>query len=410
MTQPDFDVVGIGNAIVDILAHTDDAFLEQQSLDKGAMTLIGADQAAALYDLVEPVMEASGGSAANTLVGLASLGGRGAFIGKLHEDQLGDVFRHDIRAAGVSFDTPAAREGPPSAHSLILVTPDAQRTMSTFLGACIQLSTSDLDPDLIGNAQVTYLEAYLWDARTAREAFLEAVRIARAAGRKVALSLSDPICVDRHRESFLELVRDQVDLLIANEAEIRSLYQVATFDEALQAARGQCETAALTRSERGSLILSGEEIHVVAAEPVARVVDTTGAGDLYAAGFLYGYTQGRSPVDCGRIGAIAAAEVIGHVGARPERPLGALVAERLDGAPLVDAAPVDAPPVDAPPVDAPPVDAPLADAPPVDAAPVDAPPADAAPVDAPPGTLPVDRDSEPASSPSRAPPRAPTES
>ena len=233
MTQAAFHVVGIGNAIVDILAHTDDAFLEQQSLDKGAMTLIDADQAAALYDLMEVALAASGGSAANTLVGLASLGGRGAFIGKLHDDHMGALFRHDIRDAGVAFDTPAAGEGPPTAQSLVLVTPDAQRTMSTYLGACIKLSTKDLDPDLIRNAQVTYLEGYLWDARTARAACLEAIRIARAAGRKVALSLSDPLCVDRHRESFLGLLAGQIDLLIANEAEIRSLYQVETFDDAL---------------------------------------------------------------------------------------------------------------------------------------------------------------------------------
>jgi sugar/nucleoside kinase (ribokinase family) len=323
------DVVGIGNAIVDVLSQTDDAFLGAQDLPKGTMTLIDAARAEELYGAMGPAVEVSGGSAANTLAGVAALGGQGAFIGKVRNDQLGGIFRHDIRATGVSFRTPAATEGAPTARCLIFVTEDAQRTMATYLGASVELGPDDLDAELIADARITYLEGYLWDAPAAKEAFLAAARQAHEAGGKVALSLSDPFCVDRHRESFVELIGGHVDILFANEQEIRSLFQVETFDRALQSVRGHCEIAALTRSERGAVILAGEEVHVVDAEPISRVVDTTGAGDLFAAGFLYGYTQGRPLYDCGRIGAVAAAEVISHFGARPEAPLDRLVAERV---------------------------------------------------------------------------------
>ncbi len=331
MVDQPLDVVGIGNAIVDVLAQADEAFLETQDLAKGAMTLIDGARAETLYAAMGPAVEVSGGSAANTMAGLASLGGRGAFIGKVRNDQLGGISRHDIRAAGVAFATPAATEGPPTARCLIFVTPDAQRTMGTYLGASVDLMAEDLDADMIGRAKVTYLEGYLWDAPAAKAAFLEAARMAHGAGRKVALSLSDPFCVDRHRDSFLDLIGGHVDLLFANDVEICSLFQVDDFDRALQETRGHCEIAALTRSAKGSVVLRDSEIQVVDAEPVAKVVDTTGAGDLYAAGFLYGFTQGRNLYDCGRLGAIAAGEAISHFGARPEVSLQDLAAERLDG-------------------------------------------------------------------------------
>jgi sugar/nucleoside kinase (ribokinase family) len=329
MADLSIDVVGIGNAIVDVLAKADDAFLAEHALSKGTMTLIDGHRAEQLYDLMGPGVEVSGGSAANTMSGLASLSGRAGFIGKVRNDQLGGIFRHDIRAAGVAFETPAATEGAPSARCLIFVTPDAQRTMNTFLGISVELEPGDLDPGLVRGAKVTYLEGYLWDAPAAKDAFLEAARLAHEAGRKVALTLSDPFCVERHRESFLDLVSGHVDLLFANEAEICALYQVDDFDQALQEVRGHCEVAALTRSERGALVLGNGEVHVVDAEPVAQVVDTTGAGDLFAAGFLHGYAQGMDLYRCGRLGAIAAAEVISHFGARPETPLAELAAERL---------------------------------------------------------------------------------
>jgi sugar/nucleoside kinase (ribokinase family) len=319
------DVVGIGNAIVDVLAHAEEGFLARHGLNKGTMTLIDAPRATALYGAMGPGLEVSGGSAANTIAGLASLGGRGGFIGKLGADELGRIFSHDIRANGVAFETPPAVSGTPTARCLILVTPDAQRTMNTYLVACIELSAADVHPAMIEGARVTYLEGYLWDPPAAKQAFLKAAAIAHGAGRKVALSLSDPFCVDRHRGELRDLLRDHVDILFANEAEICSLWQVEGFDAALQATRGLCDLAALTRSEKGSLVLAGEETHVVDAAPVARVVDTTGAGDLYAAGFLYGYCRGLSPHACGSLGAMAAAEAISHFGARPQTPLAQLL-------------------------------------------------------------------------------------
>jgi sugar/nucleoside kinase (ribokinase family) len=329
MSQARQDVVGIGNAIVDVIAHAEDWFLAAQSMAKGAMTLIEAERAEALYARMGPGVEMSGGSAANSMAGLASLGGRAAFIGKVRDDQLGAIFAHDIRAAGVTFRTPPAKAGPQTARCLIFVTPDAQRTMNTYLGASVELGPEDVEEELIAAAQVTYLEGYLWDKPRAKEAFRKAARLTHEGGAKVALTLSDPFCVERHRAEFQELVKGPVDILFANDAEIRALWQVGDFDAALAATKGQVGTAALTRSERGSVVLTGERIDRVPAEPVERVVDTTGAGDLYAAGFLYGLTNGRPPAEAARIGAIAAAEVVSHVGARPERPLKALVAERL---------------------------------------------------------------------------------
>ncbi len=332
MSDPSLDVVGIGNAIVDVLSQADEAFLVTHGLAKGSMTLIDGNRAKGLYAAMGPGIEVSGGSAANTMAGLASLGGQGAFIGKVRNDQLGGIFQHDIRAAGVGFETPIATDGPPTARCLIFVTPDAQRTMNTYLGAAVELAPADLDEAAIARAEVTYMEGYLWDPPNAKAAFQEAARMAHEAGRKVALSLSDPFCVERHRDSFLELIGGHVDILFANEDEICSLYQVADFDRALQETRGHCEIAALTRSAKGSVVLADGEVHVVDATPVDKVIDTTGAGDLYAAGFLYGYTQGKGLHDSGRIGALAAAEILSHYGARPETSLEKLVAQQLGAA------------------------------------------------------------------------------
>lgn len=328
MSQATFDVVGIGNAIVDVISHADDRFLTDNGLEKGAMTLIDAARAEELYGRMGPGIEMSGGSAGNTMAGIASLGGRGAYIGKVRDDQLGTVFRHDIRAIGVSFESSPATEGAPTARCLILVTPDAQRTMNTYLGACVGLGPEDIDPALIQSAAVTYMEGYLWDPPRAKQAFLKAAELAHAGGRKVSLTLSDSFCVDRHRDSFADLVDNHVDILFGNEHEIMSLYQVEDFDAAVAAVRGRCEVAVLTRSEKGSVVVTGDGITAVPAQPIERLVDTTGAGDLFASGFLYGYTRGMPAAECARIGAIAAAEVISHVGARPEVPLAELVRAR----------------------------------------------------------------------------------
>ncbi len=329
MNDQSIDVVGIGNAIVDVLAQATDAFLDAQEMPKGSMTLIDARRAEALYGDMGPGREVSGGSAANTMAGIASLGGHGAFIGKVRNDQLGGIFNHDIQAAGVRYETPPATSGVATARCLIFVTADAQRTMGTFLGASVELGPEDIDEGLISAAKVTYLEGYLWDPPRAKEAFLKAAKAAHDGGGKVALSLSDPFCVERHRTEFRDLVDGHIDLLFANESEICSLYEADDFDAALQAVRGRCEVAALTRSEKGAVILQDSEVHVIDAEPVDRLVDTTGAGDLYAAGFLQGFTEGRSLHDCGRMGAVAAAEVISHFGARPETRLDRLVAQKI---------------------------------------------------------------------------------
>jgi sugar/nucleoside kinase (ribokinase family) len=329
LSQPSLDVLGIGNAIVDVIAKTDEAFLKTHGLAKAAMTLIDAERAESLYGVMADGIEASGGSAANSMAGLASLGGRAGFIGKVRDDQLGGIFAHDIRAAGVQFQTPAASSGLPTARCLIFVTDDAQRTMQTFLGASTDLGPADVDEAMIASASVTYLEGYLWDKPQAKEAFLRAAAAAHKAGRKVSLTLSDAFCVDRHRADFKRLVKDHVDILFANEAEILSLYETTNFDDAVAKVRGDCDIAALTRSEKGAVIVAGDKIHAVAAEPIAKLVDTTGAGDLYAAGFLYGYTRALPLPVCGRIGAIAAAEIIGHYGARPEVKLADLVKAKL---------------------------------------------------------------------------------
>ncbi len=323
------DVVAIGNAIVDVIARIDDAFLGTHGVERGAMTLIDTARSDALYEAMPPGMEVSGGSAGNTAAGLAALGARTGYIGKVSDDTLGKVFRHDITAQGVRFETAPASDGPPTARCLVLVTPDAQRSMNTYLGACVNLTPDDVDPDMIAEAQVVYLEGYLWDPPQAKEAFLKAAKIAHETGGKVALTLSDSFCVDRHRKEFQELVRHHVDILFANEHEIVSLFEVDSFDEALQKVRFEVETAALTRSEKGSVVMHRDEVHVLDAEKAERIVDSTGAGDLYAAGFLYGYTQGKDVATCGRLGGLCAAEVISHYGARPEADLKALVAERL---------------------------------------------------------------------------------
>jgi sugar/nucleoside kinase (ribokinase family) len=320
------DVTGVGNAIVDVLGQVSDAFLVENGLTKGTMALIDEARAAELYTRMGRCVEISGGSVANSMVGIASLGGRAAYVGKVRNDGLGESFTADIRKAGVLFETAPLASGPSTARCLIGVSPDAQRTMSTFLGASRELGPDAIDEALIKNSKITYLEGYLWDPPAAKEAFLKAARIAESAGRKTALSLSDPFCVDRHRAELLKLVDDHIDILFANEIEICSLYQVETFEEAERAVRGRCEIAVLTRSERGSVIVTANESVRVPVTPVTRVVDTTGAGDLYAAGFLYGVTQGLPLARAGQIGAICAAEVISHVGARPEASLSVLVA------------------------------------------------------------------------------------
>src|SRR5258708_7725557 len=324
MATATLDVVGIGNAIVDVLVPADNAFLATHGLAKGTMTLIDAARADALYAVMGPGVEESGGSAGNTMAGIASLGGTGAYIGKVRNDQRGEVFRHDITAIGVRFATAPARSGPPTARSLIVVTPDAHRTMNTYLGACIDLGPEDIDHEIVEAAQVTYLEGYLFDPPRAKEAFRKAALLAHAAGRRVSLSLSDPFCVGRHRAEFRDLVTHHVDVLFANEAEICSLYETADFDAATRLVRQQCDVAALTRSERGSVVVAQDHTHVIEAAKVARVVDTTGAGDLYASGFLFGLTHGRDLATCGRLGSLCAAEAIGHFGARPAQQLAAL--------------------------------------------------------------------------------------
>jgi sugar/nucleoside kinase (ribokinase family) len=324
-----FDVTAVGNAIVDVLAKADDAFLAEQKLPKGAMNLIDAATAERLYSLMGPGVEASGGSAGNTMAGIAALGGRAAYIGKVADDQLGQVFTHDIRAIGVTYDTAPLQNGLPTARCLILVTPDAQRTMQTFLGATTQLGPEDVNMDYITSSSVLYLEGYLWDQPRAKQAMRDAAIAAQKAGVKTSFTLSDSFCVGRYRDEFIELVNNHIDILFANEQEILSLYQVESFDAALQHVRGHCEIAALTRSEKGSVIVRGNEVHVIDAVPGVHVVDTTGAGDAYAAGFLYAYTRGFDLATCGRLGGAMAAEVISHVGPRPVSDVKALAARVL---------------------------------------------------------------------------------
>ena len=315
------DVVGIGNAIVDILAYADDALVGELELERGAMTLVDAERSAFLYRRLGPAREVSGGSCANTIAGIAALGGRGAYIGRVRDDQLGQVFTHDIRAAGVTFRSSPSHGGPSTATSMIFVTPDGQRTMNTYLGACVELGPDDVDPELVAGASVTYLEGYLWDRPEAKAACRKAATICHGAGRQLALTLSDSFCVDRWRAEFRELVEQEVDILFANEGEITSLYEVTDFDSALQQVRGHVGLAALTRGAKGSVIVRGDEVHVIDAVPPALLLDTTGAGDLYAAGFLRGLTMGLPLAACGRLASACAAEIIAQYGARAERPL-----------------------------------------------------------------------------------------
>jgi sugar/nucleoside kinase (ribokinase family) len=291
MTKPDFDVLTIGNAIVDVFSRVEEDFLTRHGLTKGMMRLISEEDSAALFDDMGPSTQISGGSGANTAVGIAAFGGNVAFIGKVKADRLGKVFTHDTQSAGVHFATPHATSGPSTASSLILITPDGERTMNTFLGACVHLAPQDIDEAVVAASKVTYLEGYLWDPPLAKEAFKKAARIAREAGRLVSITLSDSFCVDRHRESFLDLIRSDIDILFANEKEIKSLYQVDDFDQAMQQAREDCAIAALTRSEAGCVVVKNSEVHVVEAHPVPQVVDATGAGDLFAYCLLYGFTS-----------------------------------------------------------------------------------------------------------------------
>ncbi|MCP9883947.1 adenosine kinase [Synechococcus sp. ATX 2A4] len=320
-----FDVVGIGNAIVDVLVQADDAFIDAHGLTKGTMALVDEAQAERLYAVCGPGLETSGGSAANTLAGVAQLGGRAGFIGRVRNDQLGGIFAHDIRSVGARFETPPTTSGPSTARCLILVTPDAQRTMCTYLGASVTLDPADLDLELVAQAKVLYLEGYLWDSEPAKRAFIAAAEVVRAHGGEVALSLSDGFCVERHRASFLELVDGHVDLLFANELEICALYATDSFEQAVALVRGCCKVAALTRSEQGSLVLAGEVSHTIAPYQLGPLLDTTGAGDLYAAGFLHGYTQGQSLEACGRLGSLCAGLVVTQLGPRPQASLQDLV-------------------------------------------------------------------------------------
>ena len=325
MAATRFDVLGIGNAIVDVIARTDDDFLVGQKMRKGTMQLIDEPRATGIYDAMGPAVEVSGGSAANTIVGVASLGARAAFIGKVKDDELGRVFAHDIRAAGVAFATPPASAGPSTARCYVLVTPDGERTMNTFLGAAQDLHPNDIDPDAVAAAQVVDHEGYLWDPPHAKEAFVKAAKIAHGADRDVALTLSDAFCVDRYRAEFLDLIRSgTVDLVFANERELHSLYQTADFETALNALRNDARLAVVTRSEKGCLVVTREETDAIPASPVERVVDATGAGDLFAAGFLVGLARGADYRTAARLGALSAAEVIQHLGARPETSLEAL--------------------------------------------------------------------------------------
>ena len=320
-------VLCIGNAIVDIIARVEDAFLEEHDRVKASMMLVDREMANKLYNAMPPCTERSGGSAANTAVGIASYGGDASFVGKIRDDQLGQVFRHDIRAYGVTFNSQHATEGEATATSMILVTPDAQRTMNTYLGACGQLGPEDVIEEEIAAADIVYVEGYLWDRPHAKEAVVKAMDLTHKHGGQVALTLSDSFCVDRFREEFLDLVENKVDILFANEDEIKSLYQVDSFDAAVEKLNSHVKLAALTRSEKGSVAITSQESVAVEAMPT-QVEDTTGAGDLYAAGFLYGLTQDYNLETCAKLGGLAAAEVISHLGARPEKKLADLAKEK----------------------------------------------------------------------------------
>jgi sugar/nucleoside kinase (ribokinase family) len=329
MSNRRFDVLGIGNAIVDILSQSTDVFLENEGISKGTMTLIDEERANTLFKKMATTTVVSGGSAANTMAGIASLGGASAYIGKVFDDQLGAIFGRDMQAIGVHYATPPATMGASTACCMIFITPDGQRSMNTFLGASTDLSTEELDDSLSRDAGVTYLEGYLFDKPPAVAAFIKAAAAAHANGNKVALSLSDPFCVNRHRDAFAKLVSESVDILFANEAEATALYEKNSLEEAIPLLAAACELVVVTRSEQGALILNGGKQIKVAADKVEKVVDTTGAGDLFAAGFLYGYARGFDLEKCGKIGAICAAEVISHVGPRPQTSLADLVKKKL---------------------------------------------------------------------------------
>ncbi len=316
-----YDILAVGNAIVDVLAQVDDAFLTQHGVPKGEMRLIDESRARALYGDLPPAVEISGGSAANTCAGVASLGGRVRFVGKVANDQLGDVFAHDLRAAGVLYDVAPLADGPATARSIIAITPDAQRSMSTFLGASVHVGLLDISPKHVAETRIVYLEGYLFDAKATKEAFRRTARLADEHEAMTAITLSDPFCVHNHRADFQTFVADHTDILFANEAEIMALYETDTFEAAKDAVRGQCRIAVLTRSEKGCVIVSDEDEVSVPAAPVDEVVDTTGAGDLFASGFLFGVANDRPLVQCGQLGALAAAEIISHIGARPQKNL-----------------------------------------------------------------------------------------
>src|SRR5947208_8211478 len=329
MTSAKYDVLGIGNAIFDVLVKTDEGFLAAHGMTKGGMALIDEARAAAIYRDMGPATEMSGGSAANTIVGLASLGARAAYVGKVRDDQIGRLYTHDIRAAQVAFETRPAADGPATGCSYILVTDDGERTMNTYLGAAQQLTPDDIDAAQIAASSVIYLEGYLWDPTNAKQAFVKAATIAHGAGREVALTLSDSFCVDRYRDEFLDLMREgTVDLIFANEAELHSLYQTSDFDTALKQMRADTKLGVVTRSEQGCVVASKEGVVAVPAFPIDKLVDTTGAGDLFAAGFLFGLVRNAGHENAGRLGGLASAEVIQHIGARPQVSLKELARQR----------------------------------------------------------------------------------
>jgi sugar/nucleoside kinase (ribokinase family) len=321
-----YDVAGIGNAIVDVLSFCDEAFLAKHKLTKNTMTLVDEARAEMLYRHVGSSMECSGGSVANSLAGLASLGAKTAFIGKVSEDQLGSIFVHDLHAVGVHFTTQPANTGPATASCLVFVTSDAQRTMATYIGACGLVSEQDIDEEIIGNAAITYIEGYLWDTENAKAAIRKAILLAHKHNRKIAFTLSDTFCVDRHRDEFMQMIKHDIDILFCNEAEIKSLIQTDDVEEAMGKIRGLCETIVVTRSEKGSVVLTKDAVETVPAQTVSRVVDTTGAGDLYASGFLFGLTRGWDMQSCAMLGNRCAGEIITQIGARSLKPLKELVA------------------------------------------------------------------------------------
>ena len=317
-----FDVLAIGNAIVDIIASCEDDFLVQENIAKGAMNLIDAKRAEHLYSVMGPAIETSGGSAGNSAAGISSLGGKAAYFGKVSDDHLGRVFKHDIEAIGVHYDTYSLNGAPPTARSMIFVTPDGERSMNTFLGACVELAPEDIDETIVADSAVTFFEGYLWDPPQAKDAIRKAADIAHANNRKMSMSLSDAFCVDRYRSEFLELMRSgTVDLVFANDGEIKSLYETSSFNDAIAAVRKDCEMSIITKGAEGSMVVSHDKTISIDAHPIDKLVDSTGAGDLYAAGFLFGITNDRNMEDCARIGSLAAAEVIQHVGPRPQTSL-----------------------------------------------------------------------------------------